>query len=71
MIGSVSNAGQYYGYYQYSGNMKNEAVQVRGSENAGMSEQASEMQIPVEKAERMPIVQQKNQNGIPFLRKGA
>lgn len=71
MISGISNAGQYYGYYKYSDNMKTGAGQIQGTGNPGVTGQASKMQNTEGKSGAAPLVQQGVQKGIPFLRKGA
>jgi len=84
MVGGVSSAVSYYGYYRYPNYTKNNAVQ-----NSAPVQQAQETQkaqnphgavtmrrgadpeTPVEPISRSPIVQTGTSNTIPFFREGA
>lgn len=73
MIGSISRAGQYYGYYAPSGyaNAVERRRQMQGAEGTDTAAKIVNAEVPSKQTQRASIVQQGVQNGIPFLREGA
>ncbi len=80
MVGGISGAVQYYGYYGYSGPVKGNAVQGGAQtqevqkaqeQKVIMMKRGADPETPVEPVEPAPVVRTGTSNTIPFLRQGA